>query len=507
MFKVIKKYKLAIILIIYIIITFTTILFHEKWRDESQAWLIARDLNIVDIIKQMKYEGHSFLWYMILVPFAKLGFPYITENLISLGIVTIAAWLILKKAPFSLFTKILILASYPMSYLYPVIARNYCLIPLAIVLIAIYYPKRKEKPIQYALSILLLANSHGIMLGLVGMLYLFFYVQELFIHWKEKSSFQKKQLIISLIISILGIAVIVAIILIGMSTNIEVKGNSKFSIEKLKNILIVFKNLQYNIFGSEPQKITSIVISIYILFLGIFVLAYEVKKYPQNAIIILVSVLFQLYVYLQIYGISAQRANAILFIILLFVWIQREETQSKTKNRKYTFMEIVGILFLMQNCVWGVFNITQEYKQNYSSAKQAAEYIMQNIEKDAIFICTDRALGSAIIPYTDRNNFWSPQIEDYFTFVTWDDTTNKKYAQEEIQRKVAELYKQNKKLYFIYSGKWDASVNWDEYEIDYMIKNGYIEELYKTDNAIKVEERYTIYRITEDYIYNYKKRD
>ena len=43
---------------IYLIISFIIIILHEAWRDEAQSWLIARDLSFIDILKQMKFEGH-----------------------------------------------------------------------------------------------------------------------------------------------------------------------------------------------------------------------------------------------------------------------------------------------------------------------------------------------------------------------------------------------------------------------------------------------------------------
>ena len=56
----IKQNKWNIIItLIYAIVTFIiTVFFHEKWRDEAQAWLIAKDLDIIGIIKQMSFEGH-----------------------------------------------------------------------------------------------------------------------------------------------------------------------------------------------------------------------------------------------------------------------------------------------------------------------------------------------------------------------------------------------------------------------------------------------------------------
>ena len=126
-----------IIMTIYTIIGFKILLSHESWRDEAQAWLIGRDLSFIEMLKQMYYEGHPCLWSMILAPFAKLGFPYFTMNIISYTIMWITAILILKKAPFPKIIRIILIFSIPFMYNYSVIARNYCLIPLAFVLIAI----------------------------------------------------------------------------------------------------------------------------------------------------------------------------------------------------------------------------------------------------------------------------------------------------------------------------------------------------------------------------------
>ena len=61
-----------IIILTYAFISFLLIFFHENWRDEAQEWLLVKDLNIFELISQLKYEGHFALWYLILMPFAKL---------------------------------------------------------------------------------------------------------------------------------------------------------------------------------------------------------------------------------------------------------------------------------------------------------------------------------------------------------------------------------------------------------------------------------------------------
>ena len=93
-----NKFFIFTIFIIYFLIVLVTSYYHESWEDESQGWLIARDLNFIEIINQMKYEGHSFLWYYILAIFAKL-LPYEFSKIIMIVIAGITGFLILTKSP------------------------------------------------------------------------------------------------------------------------------------------------------------------------------------------------------------------------------------------------------------------------------------------------------------------------------------------------------------------------------------------------------------------------
>ena len=58
--------------LVYVIVTFLTVLYHEVWADEAQAWVLVRDTNFVNLIKLVRIEGHPLLWYCLITPFAKL---------------------------------------------------------------------------------------------------------------------------------------------------------------------------------------------------------------------------------------------------------------------------------------------------------------------------------------------------------------------------------------------------------------------------------------------------
>src|SRR5215472_9725730 len=55
------------VLTLWIAVVGYTIQHHEKWADEAQAWLIARDLDLRTIwFHELRYEGSPGLWHTIL---------------------------------------------------------------------------------------------------------------------------------------------------------------------------------------------------------------------------------------------------------------------------------------------------------------------------------------------------------------------------------------------------------------------------------------------------------
>ena len=59
-----KKIVSWIIFALFLVITFILSLYHENWRDEAQAYLLCRDMNLLEIFKNVHYEGHPILYYL-----------------------------------------------------------------------------------------------------------------------------------------------------------------------------------------------------------------------------------------------------------------------------------------------------------------------------------------------------------------------------------------------------------------------------------------------------------
>ena len=56
---------------IYTVITILRLINHQPWFDEAHAYSIAQEMNLLEIIQLMSLEGHTFLWYLLLMPFAR----------------------------------------------------------------------------------------------------------------------------------------------------------------------------------------------------------------------------------------------------------------------------------------------------------------------------------------------------------------------------------------------------------------------------------------------------
>lgn len=506
----VKKNKVnLVIMLCYSIITFIILLFHESWRDEAQAWLIARDLNIIDIFVQMKYEGHPVIWYLILAPFAKLGLPYIFVKIVSWLICNIAVWLILKKAPLNLILKILFIFSMPMIYLYPSISRSYCLIPLAITIVAIYFGQRHEKPIQYILSILFLANTHVIMYGMVGILLLLFYIEELIQNRKTNSKEQKKKVYISLIVIIVGLILTLIPILISMTTNTDVSLTSNTSIfedTKLK-MENAYEKIMTGCFGENELILKIVAIALIIL------LCYEIRYHFKNALIIICTEGLQFLIYTYVYMGSEQRVSTLILLMMFIFWIQndkKEKTVNMDKNEKelvnnqkylkrqkrkeqlINLAEYILVFVLIINIANGMDAVNKEIKTTYSSSYETSEWIKNNLEDDSIFICTNMPLSSAIIPYIGKDVFWSPQTLDYFSFTTWDENYRTGYSLRDLQKRVKDNFETDQNLYLIYT------YDFNEETMSSLEEQGYITKMYESNIAEK--EEYTIYKIEQKFM-------
>lgn len=112
---------------------------HEMWRDEIQAWLLARAATAPwEIFSVIKYEGHPGLWHLLIWPAAHLWDDPAGMQITHVAIATAGAFVLYRFAPFAWPLRLLISGGYYFAYEYAVIARNYAVcVPLAFLICAL----------------------------------------------------------------------------------------------------------------------------------------------------------------------------------------------------------------------------------------------------------------------------------------------------------------------------------------------------------------------------------
>ncbi len=108
-----------------LIATYST-LHHEVWRDEAQAWMIAKGSNNpLELWQNLAQEGHPPLWHMILWVLSALHLPLESMQILNALIGAFGVFVFFRSSPFNLIEKTLFCFGYFFLYEWTVISRNY----------------------------------------------------------------------------------------------------------------------------------------------------------------------------------------------------------------------------------------------------------------------------------------------------------------------------------------------------------------------------------------------
>ncbi|OFX62088.1 MAG: hypothetical protein A2046_16760 [Bacteroidetes bacterium GWA2_30_7] len=401
-----KKIPLHISFIIYVVLVIFLIPYHEPWADEAQAWLMARDSNISQLLfTNLHYEGSPGLWHILLMLPSRF-LPYEILNYISVLIVISGVFLLIYYSPFQVWMKILFPFTYFIFYQYSVIARCYCLLIVLLFFIAYKYNNRFKNPFLFVLPISLLANVnlHGFIISLALM---FIYFIDL-IRFRKKEFLPNLKVIISIFIIYLIVALFVIIQIIPASDiSISAEG-IVFNFEK-------FYNFSLKILG-EVFAVNS--------FLSYSVLIVSLVWFLQNRLL-----LFYLVVNLAILALFSIYYNiwhqGVLILIWLFtLWLTYYCSEKRFYNVKILnnvlkrLMQLSVAVFIISHVYWSFKVYVNDYKYDYSAGKKIATFIKENNLQDK-YLYSTQFWSISILPYFDKNIFQTPNFKENTSYWVW----------------------------------------------------------------------------------------
>lgn len=481
----------AAVLVAYSAFLLTVVLHHEYWFDEAQAWVIARDNDLGGIVAMMKFEGHPPLWHFILKIFIALGCSNVALGLVSWGISTLAAAVVLFALPLKPYFKVALLLSSGMLYINSANSRVYCLINLLVLLIAWIYPHRKRLPVLFGISVALLANTHISMCGLVGIIGIFMLID----YFKDfKGNSTKQNVLNTLGLAIAGAGVVVLIIPLWNSFAANsVAVENEYT---LRGVLSGFAAaLNDNISCAVSDNLPSVlggVISVagQALFAASLVFLWT-KRRAFVAEIVFAAVYFVINGAIW-YTTPCRGAVFILAAAAIAVMFREEpsalnEPRGKDSEKFSALLakskEIAPIMcscLLAMSIPSGAKYAADDLRGEFAPYKAAAEFIRENVPEDALLVSDtdDRVVLAAYLP---EREIYALKYNRFYTYCSHE-VYNAPLDKEKLKRLCNEHYE----VYFIAN----ATPERPEWE-----------RVYENSNCVPFvfsEDTVAIYKVTAD---------
>lgn len=145
--------------------------YHELWKDEWQAWFVARDMSIGKLLSFLYYEGHPALWYLYLKIFTLFSQIVSETALLSFAhliVISGALYVLFFKVQGQVIIKWLYVLSYFFFFEYGIINRGYGLVVLfsLVVIWQLQQEKIQTKTLWWALFLLCQTEVYGAMMAM-----------------------------------------------------------------------------------------------------------------------------------------------------------------------------------------------------------------------------------------------------------------------------------------------------------------------------------------------------
>jgi len=411
-----------LILMLYTAFCFYLVLVHEPWRDEAQFWLLARDATLPEILGNISKEGIPPLWQLILKPFVLSGLPYYpTMSIISTLLVTAAAWIFVKNAPFRRAVKYVLLFSPVFIYCYSTISRSYALMPIVVVLLAIVFPKRLQRPVIYGLLLAVLFEIHVFLWGMVAALAVEYLISTIQAYRIDKSIKNTAK----------SLTAAIPLLIVGLQYLIFFYPGAKvsYTLGNLSTQMNPIQAIYQLVFGvGSVFANTLLVQEHYGVFFALILFALALssiirdKRWVKYVLIAGVSILFEGIVSGFVYADGNFRSISIFLILAFVLWLAKKDnlpTEISLFNSRTTWVAVV-CAYTFFGMLAVVPNIKGEIQLPFSYSRDTAVYIEQNIPADSLILTSSSPQMSAVSAYLEDYTFYDSEKQKPFTYFVWD---------------------------------------------------------------------------------------
>ncbi|HEY1684270.1 MAG TPA: hypothetical protein VGG19_05880 [Tepidisphaeraceae bacterium] len=415
---------LVITLGIYAIITLYMLARHAPWRDEADAWLAARDMPLSKFWSIMHHGGTPGLWILILMPFARVGLPYVWLKIVHWSFGFANAAMILTLAPFPKWLRVLLIFSFYLASEYIVIARNYAPLATLLILIAEFYPRRYQRPMVLALLIVLLASIavHGTIFAaaLLGAWGLEALLRQQVRGWVLTAG----------IIAALGVLLAVAEVLPapadGQLTGAFVVRNTGVVDYVLSHVFtplypqtpgLVMTHLRQHLY---PIFLAAWAFPRWLSVMFLLLTLWLLRRNPPLLLAFIFSFAVLIYIFTYKHMGGDRHTGLIWLFTWTLLWILRSERGSQNRYQDVSAWSALWIPAALSGfyCIVITAYRLQE-RTPYSGAREAAMFLLANHLEDQPIGMYDDNRCESILPYLGKKTAWYAGEKRYGTYMLW----------------------------------------------------------------------------------------
>jgi len=414
----------------FFVIALIGMLSHEMWRDEHQAWLVARDANsLSQLLDNMNYEGNPALWHFFLYWITRVTHDPIYMQAFHLLVATSFIFIFNRYAPLSNLYKILFSFGYFPLYEYAVISRSYALGILLVFGICALYKNRMTKYILIGILLALLANVtiYAVVIAccIAGILVLDYFL------YQQKNRKAMMQLAIGLFIFILGVAFSLYQIWPDKDNSFPAPYASSFFDlprwgEVLSKLFITYLYIPQieehfwntTIYFKDPVSTGWVLLSLIIFAAGVFV-------FLRKPLILLLYLgttigLFSVYYYTAL--MHSRYCGYLLIALVVCYWLSEYYPEKKYHSSLASLGKRISSAFfttiLSFSIIGAIVAYAMEMQYKFSPSKEVANYIKENkLDSLPVVGITDFTI-SPLATYLDKKLFY-PQMNDFGSFIIW----------------------------------------------------------------------------------------
>lgn len=408
-------------LAVFAAVGFVNMSFHELWRDEFQAFIIAREsVSIPDLLGKMRYEGHPPLWGLWLYFLTRFSVNPFYMQLSHLLIACISAYVILRF-PVPRRQKFLLVFGYFSIFEFLTIVRNYAmgflLINTSILLIMSARPK-KYLMLTPLLFLLCLTSIYGVIIAVSIGVYLILDIREA---KREGASFPWRELMPGGFAILAGMALFVVSIIppADRIADIPVGLNLEYYMRRFASVMTGIWRSYVPIPSFQVEFWSDNIISNKIIrfFLSVVLLAFSIKLFfrAKKVFILYCFGTFSILAFSYfVYNSPNLRHFGHLYIIFMMCLVLASRAESISSKTARYFVPLI----LTFQVVAGVSASMLDWVYPFTAGKAAANYIKDQGLDDHVIIGDEDYVLTTLSGYLEKPVYHLSILRPA-TYVTW----------------------------------------------------------------------------------------